>query len=325
MTLAFNAQKYGEILDEAAGLPSGDPADSLRDLLAQIDDKRDGMLLVLAAAAVDLLKQPGAKPEQANELVAELRARLEQKGGGVAEQDLTQWQREVTDLLDRLDNFGDGKVAADLMSLLPRVAATRDPVLLAMVKAAVRSTGEAPQAGGGAPPPAAMLLVRAIEKELQLWRRMGNFIGGLLEAPCGLLLAGIIACVFVPVALLPWFPMSEGGDYHGLRVAAYAGGLGAIASVMIRISDLSRSTADEYLLFLTGLFKPAIGALTGLFVYAAYKIKLLSLPFPELKDMSELYVVVFLCFLAGFSERLGQDVAMKAAQTVQARQSGQPS
>lgn len=91
-----------------------------------------------------------------------------------------------------------------------------------------------------------------------------------------------------------------------------AGGAGALLSVMTRMSSGSLRIRDEesrMVLFLTGGFRPVIGGISGVAVYALYKAQLLPLQLPPAG--SEFFTFGGLAFLAGFSERLAQDALMQ--------------
>lgn len=95
------------------------------------------------------------------------------------------------------------------------------------------------------------------------------------------------------------------------------GTLGSCVSIMLRFDEHEtiHSSAD---LFLLGFFKPIVGAIFALVLFAVYKAGVLSLFNVETGD-TETYFLIVLFFLAGFSERFVGDVLSK----IEKQESGQ--
>ncbi len=93
-----------------------------------------------------------------------------------------------------------------------------------------------------------------------------------------------------------------------------AGALGSIVSIMVRIQEFNLlKNVDASILFLTGFFKPGIGASFALFVYAVFKAKLIPL---SIELDKELYFFMVLSFISGFSERFAKDIATTTEQKI---------
>lgn len=97
-----------------------------------------------------------------------------------------------------------------------------------------------------------------------------------------------------------------------LVIAGVGGGVGALISVMTRITSGKLTLdchADPVLLRLSGAFRPLIGAILGLAVYVLMQsgIVPVALPLPP----KEPYFFAAVGFLAGFSERWAQDMLSK--------------
>jgi hypothetical protein len=99
-----------------------------------------------------------------------------------------------------------------------------------------------------------------------------------------------------------------------------AGGMGAILSVMMRMSGGQLTfSADVTRLetVIVGAFRPVVGVLSGFLIYALVNSGLLPLKTPaESPGVDGWYFFVTLAFVAGFSERLIQDVIVRAEKQV---------
>jgi len=99
-----------------------------------------------------------------------------------------------------------------------------------------------------------------------------------------------------------------------LAIAALAGALGSIVSIMVRIQDFSDlHEVDPAVLLFTGFFKPVIGASFALFVLACLKSGIIPI---TVQPVSEQYFLVALSFVAGFSERFAKDIASSVERSV---------
>jgi len=139
------------------------------------------------------------------------------------------------------------------------------------------------------------------------------FWGMILGAAVNALLAiGILL-------VLHWFPkwlweinIDERQEALGLA-AVVAGALGSIFSVLLRMSS-GRFAVDYEVdagkLIVLGSFRPFLGAVSGLALYLALQADFLSV-----KGQNSFFVIAFLAFLAGFSERFARDVFGSAERT----------
>jgi hypothetical protein len=108
----------------------------------------------------------------------------------------------------------------------------------------------------------------------------------------------------------------DGREFFGCLIA---GGLGALVSVMSRISAgrfvLASDFGARYPLFL-GLLRPLIGSIFGLVIYFALAsglVRIFSLPDDgsgQNADNARLYFYAAMAFLAGFSERWARDMLL---------------
>jgi hypothetical protein len=88
---------------------------------------------------------------------------------------------------------------------------------------------------------------------------------------------------------------------------------------MVRIQDFeSLKNTDPTILFLIGLFKPIIGVVFALFVFAVLRSRLLPI---EIVTTNEFYFFAALAFVSGFSERFAQDMITRAEETFAADRS----
>ena len=100
-------------------------------------------------------------------------------------------------------------------------------------------------------------------------------------------------------------------DFHTIPLICCVGALGSFVSIMVRINEFGKlAKTDASVLFLTGFFKPWVGASFAFFIY----IVLLSSGMSVVTegDTQGFCFVLTGAFLAGFSERFAQDVASRA-------------
>jgi hypothetical protein len=99
--------------------------------------------------------------------------------------------------------------------------------------------------------------------------------------------------------------------------AIAAGGLGAIISVMIRISRGQRldvdTTQEPFLICAAGGFRPVIGGALGVALYVLLKAGFIPLQIPAESAPAAPYFFTAIAFLAGFSERWAQDTIVRSA------------
>jgi len=93
--------------------------------------------------------------------------------------------------------------------------------------------------------------------------------------------------------------------------AIAAGGLGAIISVMIRISRGQRldvdTTQEPFMTCMAGSFRTLIGGVLGVALYVLLKAKFIPLEIPVESDAAAPYFFTAIAFLVGFSECWAQD------------------
>jgi hypothetical protein len=98
--------------------------------------------------------------------------------------------------------------------------------------------------------------------------------------------------------------------------AAAAGGVGAIVSVLMRMSGRGSFAIDHELsrweVMLVGAYRPLIGSVSGIVVYFLVQTPLI----PIEKDTLTLPFYVVVAFLAGFSERWTRVVLSGAMRTI---------
>jgi hypothetical protein len=100
-----------------------------------------------------------------------------------------------------------------------------------------------------------------------------------------------------------------------LRLAAFSGAVGGIASLMVRMPDFARLRASSYaVLFSTGFFRPFIGMILATFVAAIFNSGLFGVTIEGGKK--EIFFYLILGFICGFSEIVAKDILSKAEQAV---------
>jgi hypothetical protein len=100
-------------------------------------------------------------------------------------------------------------------------------------------------------------------------------------------------------------------DFHIIPVICLVGVLGSFVSIMTRINEFAKlSRIDASVLFLTGFFKPWVGAIFAFFLYVVLRSSGMSVVTEG--DAQGFCFVLTAAFLAGFSERFAQDVASRA-------------
>ena len=148
---------------------------------------------------------------------------------------------------------------------------------------------------------------------------------------------GMVAGVAVALALAAFFALLVHISFleidvqttgaRGFFVCYAAGALGAVVSVLMRMRRDEGFTLDYEVgrsqSFRLGSFRPFLGAVFGLLIYFALESGLLQIAVPDSNASTDatdvsLYVLAFIAFLAGFSERLAMVVLGKAERTVAA-------
>jgi hypothetical protein len=127
---------------------------------------------------------------------------------------------------------------------------------------------------------------------------------------------GALGVLAASLGVFVGFGGIDGREFFGCLIA---GGLGALVSVMSRISagrfHLASDFGAKYPLFL-GLLRPLIGSIFGLVIYFALAsglVEIFNLPKPgtgQAADNDRLYFYAAMAFLAGFSERWARDMLL---------------
>ena len=106
--------------------------------------------------------------------------------------------------------------------------------------------------------------------------------------------------------------------WHIIAIAVASGALGAVVSVMLRVSNhpLNISyNAGRSLIWFAGYFRPIVGAIFGLAFYVLINAGLLQVLAAPRDIASRAFFVAAICFAAGFSERRAQDFIVRALPT----------
>lgn len=98
-----------------------------------------------------------------------------------------------------------------------------------------------------------------------------------------------------------------------LLFCAVAGSVGSIISILSRLNEYDNEKyTDELLPVFIGAFKPMIGAVFGMFVFAVTSSSFLpgtiNISKTEGKDSTKWFSVISLAFVVGFSERFAKDI-----------------
>jgi hypothetical protein len=150
---------------------------------------------------------------------------------------------------------------------------------------------------------------RAGEKRARL-----RYVEGMLML--GVPILGVLAALLVPVLALFGTTSLKTDNMRALYVSIAAGGIGAVVSVLMRMSRGANFTIDHELgrrgVRELGIYRPLIGAVSGVIVY--YLVQTPLVPIDEETQTFEFYAVV--AFLAGFSERWTRVTLSGAMRTV---------
>jgi hypothetical protein len=114
------------------------------------------------------------------------------------------------------------------------------------------------------------------------------------------ILSKVVPCTGNDAKSVCWIPMT---------IAGAVGGATSLFTRLSEIAALSRwsSEGDPLQLFYTGLIKPVVGIVTGLFTYAAIATGIVTFQVPG-QGASPQVLYIASAFLAGFSERFARDV-----------------
>jgi hypothetical protein len=128
-----------------------------------------------------------------------------------------------------------------------------------------------------------------------------------------------LASLFLKFSILGMTLRTEGVETEPLLISLVAGGIGAIVSVMNRCANGKLSLdyqAGSLLSVISGMFRPILGGIFGLLVYALFNAGILQLGVPTIKEgvasasaeQTRVFFFVTVAFLAGFSERYATDM-----------------
>jgi hypothetical protein len=138
----------------------------------------------------------------------------------------------------------------------------------------------------------------------------GMVMGALVSA------AFALGAVFFVKHAVPWLwgMTVPGEDVAGFLGCFAAGGLGAVVSVLARMSSSSSAFTIEYevpksSLRCLGMFRPFIGGVFGVAFFFAIKSQLMDVA----GSKPGFFAVAFFAFLAGFSERWAKDILWSGA------------
>jgi hypothetical protein len=176
------------------------------------------------------------------------------------------------------------------------------------------------QGRGSQEPSRADRIERALQTARSELTRLQNFAdqasvrSALRHYVVGLFIGGI--AVFALSWTASRIQMFEEGPTQDLVRAIAAGGMGAIISVMIRISHGQRLDVDptqgNSMTCLAGSFRPVIGGALGVALYVLLQADLIPLQIPTENGRAP-YFFTAIAFLAGFSERWAQDTIVRSA------------
>jgi hypothetical protein len=131
---------------------------------------------------------------------------------------------------------------------------------------------------------------------------------------------GVLVLILLAVAAGYWLDM-RGFATDELILTLVAGGIGAVVSVLLRITKGQRIEVDTQagrrLTALGGSFRPLVGAILGLALYVLLQADLL--PLTQGSEGQELAFYAGIAFLAGFSERWAQDMLLRTTASVSSR------
>ncbi len=141
-------------------------------------------------------------------------------------------------------------------------------------------------------------------------------LGVVVLVALALATAGVLALVGAPAL--------GAGDTREFYASAAAGGIGAVISVLMRMSGRGSFAIDHELsrwdVTLVGAYRPLIGSVSGIVVYFLFQTPLV----PIEQDTLTLPFFVVVSFLAGFSERWTRMMLSGAMRTVVEREPEPP-
>lgn len=140
-------------------------------------------------------------------------------------------------------------------------------------------------------------------------------IWGAHLAYCQGMIMGFAVLLAVLASIVYFGSSIDDVEFSRILITLGAGGLGALVSVMHRLTTDQLKlnyTAEHNSLRLLGAFRPLLGGILGLVVYVFITGDLLDISGPTDSPIKTLYFLAAIAFLAGFSERFAQDTLTQA-------------
>ncbi|MBC7906439.1 MAG: hypothetical protein H7Y60_06785 [Rhodospirillaceae bacterium] len=172
-------------------------------------------------------------------------------------------------------------------------------------------------------------LTSAIKERVRSRSFIQTFWRSFSSSPLGIVLFGMVsfgvlalAVLYLFVSALFYLPQGLGITLPtglpltalDLILIALCGASGSVASIMTRAGSIDGiGIDDKNKLFITGFFKPIIGMLFGLFVATLFKSGIVVI---AILPGNEMFALLSLAFVAGFSERMVQDLVQKVEDKV---------
>jgi hypothetical protein len=98
-----------------------------------------------------------------------------------------------------------------------------------------------------------------------------------------------------------------------LLMVGLCGAVGGVVSILMRLGDFEKMRgASRVSMLMQGFFKPLVGMYCAIFGFALMKSGVL--PLQPATPEAALYLHMSVCFLLGFSERLAQDLFIRASE-----------
>lgn len=207
---------------------------------------------------------------------------------------------------------------ANLLGLLPNIAASGNPLLLGAFDLALSSLlGSNPN------------VVFAREARLNLAQRLGIYPSlkwALTSSPIPAVrvMTGLLIVVTMAIPMLGatvFLLRAHFADLNGpavdlddLLLFGIFGAAGSVVSIMVRIDEFNRWPPDPSILFFTGLFKPIIGFWFAIFVLLVLNSGIVQISAGEDR---QIYFYLAISFIAGFSERFARDIVMQTESLLQ--------
>jgi hypothetical protein len=160
-------------------------------------------------------------------------------------------------------------------------------------------------------------IVDDLERRVAIYKSpLRSIVNG--RTPATFVLLGVMAhAAFLAIAILVLSRVFPCDDTAGSVAVCWmqmviAGAVGGATSLLARLNELAAlsrwsSEGDPLQLFYTGLLKPVVGIVAGLFAYAVLSTGLVTVHVPGQGASPAVFYAAF-AFLAGFSERFAKDL-----------------